>query len=66
MQVTVNGQAFEATPGMTIAQLLRAAEIPENYLAVEINADVIPRELHATQEIAPGDLIEVVTLVGGG
>ena len=66
MQVTVNGQSFDAQPGMTIAQLLRLAEVPENYLAVEVNADVVPRDLHATQTIAEGDVIEVVTLVGGG
>ncbi|WP_164101234.1 sulfur carrier protein ThiS [Candidatus Laterigemmans baculatus] len=66
MQVTVNGKPHQVDRGTTVIDLLRTAGVPENYLAVEINDDVVPRERHATQTIADGDRIEVVTLVGGG
>lgn len=66
MHVTVNGKSHEVAEGTTITQLLRTAGVPENYLAVEINDDVVPREEHAVRTIRPGDRIEVVTLVGGG
>ena len=66
MHVTVNGTSHEVEEGTTIAQLLRTAGVPENYLAVEINDDVVPREEHAVRTICPGDRVEVVTLVGGG
>lgn len=66
MQVTVNGKSHQVDDGTTVIDLLRAAGVPENYLAVEINDDVVPREQHATRTIQDGDRIEVVTLVGGG
>ena len=66
MQVTVNGQPYTVPAGTTIVELLRTAEVPENYLAVEVNSMVVPREEHATHPICEGDVIEVVTLVGGG
>ena len=66
MRVTVNGKSHQVDDGTTVIDLLRTAGVPENYLAVEINDDVVPREQHATRTIHDGDRIEVVTLVGGG
>jgi sulfur carrier protein len=64
--VTINGNTVELDQPMTIHQLLETAHVPPNYLAVEINADVVPRENHAVQMVNDGDCVEVVTLVGGG
>jgi len=66
IQVTVNGKPVSLEAPMTIEQLLVTAQVPPNYLAVEINADVVPRELHAEKLVNDGDEVEVVTLVGGG
>jgi sulfur carrier protein ThiS len=48
-----NGQPLQVPVGTTIEQLLALA-------------DIVPRELHASQQVASGDVIEAVTLVGGG
>lgn len=64
--VTINGAVVELAEPMTISHLLETCHVPPNYLAVEVNADVVPRELHEMQMIKDGDSIEVVTLVGGG
>jgi sulfur carrier protein len=64
--VTINGNTVELDQPMTIHQLLETAYVPPNYLAVEINANVVPRENHAVQMVNDGDCVEVVTLVGGG
>jgi sulfur carrier protein len=64
--VTINGNRVELSQPVSIAQLLQSADVPPTYLAVEINAEVVPRELHATQLVGDGDAVEVVTLVGGG
>jgi len=64
--VTVNGKPVLLDAAMTIKQLLDRVEVPPNYLAVEVNADVVPRELHDTAIVNDGDDVEVVTLVGGG
>ncbi|QDV59410.1 sulfur carrier protein ThiS [Rosistilla oblonga] len=66
IEVTVNGQAQQIEGPMSVAALLEIVEIPGPYLAVELNEDVVPREQHGDQQVAAGDRIEVVTLVGGG
>ena len=44
IQITVNGERVEIESPMTVEQLLDTVDVPPNYLAVEVNADVVPRE----------------------
>lgn len=64
--ITVNGQAVEIESPMTVEQLLDTVDVPPNYLAVEVNADVVPREEYTSHMVEANDEVEVVTLVGGG
>jgi len=66
IEITINGRSTEIETAMTIEQLLDTVEVPANYLAVELNAEVVPREAYAQQWVRAGDDVEVVTLVGGG
>ena len=66
IEITVNGRSVEIEDSMTVEQLLDTVEVPANYLAVELNAEVVPREAYSNQWVRAGDDIEVVTLVGGG
>ncbi len=65
-QVHINGEPVQIDAPVPIATLLATANVPPNYLAVEVNETVIPRETHAEHLIDDGDRVEVVTLVGGG
>jgi sulfur carrier protein len=64
--ITVNGRPVEIEAPMTVEQLLDTVDVPPNYLAVEVNADVVPRQEYTEHIVGPGDDVEVVTLVGGG
>ena len=66
IQITINGKQVSLASSMTIERLLATVEVPPNYLAVEVNAEVVPREQHSQCLVADGDDVEVVTLVGGG
>jgi len=66
IQITINGKQVSLPSSMTIEHLLATVEVPPNYLAVEVNAEVVPREQHAHCLVVDGDDVEVVTLVGGG
>ena len=66
IEITVNGQSVEIESSMTVEQLLDTVDVPPNYLAVEVNAEVVPREEYTTVVVGPDDDVEVVTLVGGG
>ncbi|TWU18411.1 sulfur carrier protein ThiS [Allorhodopirellula heiligendammensis] len=64
--ITVNGDSTQIDRPMTIDELILHVDVPKNYLAVEVNEDVVPRDQHGQHLIADGDRVEFVTLVGGG
>jgi len=66
IRITVNGQPVEIASRMTVQQILDSVDVPPNYLAVEVNANVVVREDYATTMVDDGDEVELVTLVGGG
>lgn len=66
IHITVNGKAVEIESPLTVDQLLDTTHVPPNYLAVEVNAEVVPREDYTEVTVRDGDEVEVVTLVGGG
>ena len=66
IEITVNGRSVQIESPMTVEQFLDTIDVPPNYLAVEVNADVVPREEYTERIVDAGDDVEVVTLVGGG
>ena len=66
IQITVNGESVEIPKGISLAEVLESVDVPPNYLAVEVNAEVVLRENFSTLIICDQDQLEVVTLVGGG
>ncbi len=66
MHLTVNGEAPEVPNECSVADLIRLRSLEGKPCAVEVNRTVIPRGDHPTHYLKPGDLIEIVTLVGGG
>jgi len=65
MKLTVNGEAHDFGQPLTISALLEHLDLP-GPVAVERNAEVVPRALHSTTELAAEDVVEIVHFVGGG
>ena len=66
MQIVLNGESVETADGGTIETLLLQLGISRERVAVELNADIVPKSGYATQPLAAGDKIEIVHFVGGG
>jgi sulfur carrier protein len=66
MQIQLNGAAFELADAQTIAGLLEQLQLGERRVAVELNLDIVPRSLHASTQLQPGDVLEIVHAIGGG
>jgi thiazole synthase len=64
--ITLNGERRELPGGTTIAGLLRELSIRSDFVAVERNREIVPRRRHEEVALTDGDIVEVVTLVGGG
>lgn len=66
MLLTVNGESILVPEGCTVAGLLELQGLHERPCAVEVNREVVPRREHQAKNFATGDVVEIVTLVGGG
>jgi sulfur carrier protein len=66
VKITVNGTPRELPRPLSVAELLERLEIAPRGVAVEVNLQLVPRGRHAEHQIADGDQLEIVTLVGGG
>jgi thiamine biosynthesis protein ThiS len=66
VDIVVNGQTRTVAAKTTVARLLVELQLAGRPVAVEMNQTLVPRAEHAACVLAPGDRIEIVTLVGGG
>ena len=66
IRVTLNGAEREVPEGTTVLALLEGAGIDRRRIAVELNREVLPKARHDAHRLAPGDRVEIVTMVGGG
>ena len=66
MRATVNGEKVELPEGLTVAALLLHLGVRAERVAVERNGTVVKKACHAAERVAPDDVLEIVTFVGGG
>ncbi len=66
MKIVLNGETKSLPEPMALDGLLEALELAADRVAVELNRELVRRRDHATTRLADGDVVEIVTLVGGG
>jgi len=66
MRLTVNGQEREVPDGLTVEDLLKQFNLKREGIAVEVNRDIIRKADYAVRVLRDGDVVEIVTFVGGG
>lgn len=66
MTLTVNNKTMEIADRATVEALLRELGLERAPCAVEVNRELVPKARHANTALKDGDIVEIVTLVGGG
>ncbi len=66
ISLTVNGQVTQSADTQSVRDLVASLGLCQKPVAVEINQELIPRDQHAQILLQDGDVVEIVTLVGGG
>ena len=66
MRATVNGEQLLLPEGLTVLLLLQHLQVGKDRVAVERNGAVVKKARHAEELLADGDVLEIVTFVGGG
>lgn len=63
--VKINGMQIDVA-GKTLAQYLETTSYDPKRIAVERNGDIVPKSCYDRTVMEDGDVVEVVSFVGGG
>ena len=66
MTVKVNVQERTLDREMTVAEFVEQEQYTITRIAVEINGEIVPKATYSQVIVHNGDVIEVVSFVGGG
>ena len=66
MKITLNGEIKELETEVTLDRLLELFSLPSQRVAVELNQEVVRRQVWDSTLVRDDDRIEVVHFVGGG
>ena len=64
--VQVNGEPRRCPPGLSLDRVLEAFGYRPQLVVVEFNGEILARQHWAEQPVVESDVLEVVTIVGGG
>ena len=66
MTITLNGDPFDLSGPLTVAELLTSLDLDARRVAVEYNLVVLKRAAFEATLVNEGDSVEIVNFVGGG
>ena len=64
--VQVNGERRPCRAGLSLEQLLITLGYQPQLVVVEFNGEILPRHHWPEQLVVESDVVEIVTIVGGG
>ena len=65
MHITLNGEPRDVPEGMTLHGLLEELKLTPDKVAIELNRRLVRSEKY-DEPLREGDVVEIVTFVGGG
>lgn len=66
MQIILNGDPIEVPDDIAMGDLIERLELTGQRLAVEVNAELVPRSRFGEHRLTPIDRVEIIHAVGGG
>jgi sulfur carrier protein len=66
MQITLNGAMRDVPDSFTAGELITVLGLAGKRLAIEVNAEIVPRSTLDEHILNPGDAVEIVHAIGGG
>lgn len=66
LEVLLNGQPYAVAEGQTLLDFVRSLELEPARVAVELDGQILKRDLWAQTELKAGARLELVHFVGGG
>lgn len=66
MNITLNGKNYELAQQVSVAKLAEILLLAPTTFAIELNLAIVPRSRHSEVMLNEGDVVEIVTFIGGG
>ncbi|HKU20358.1 MAG TPA: sulfur carrier protein ThiS [Terriglobales bacterium] len=66
MRLQINGEEREFEEGLSLAALLERLGMKPDRVAVELNREIVSRQVWSQTRLQAGDRLEIVQFVGGG
>jgi thiamine biosynthesis protein ThiS len=66
MLVMINGKESDILPDSTIQDLIRAKNLPEKIIIVDLNGNIINPEDWSNTYLRPDDDLELIQIIAGG
>ena len=66
MKLQINGEEREVAEGLTLSALVEQLGMKPDRVAVELNREIVSRQLWPETRLQSGDRLEIVQFVGGG
>lgn len=66
ISIKVNGELKNFSSSLSLPQLLEALKMNPRLIAIEYNGEILHRQFWEKTQIQSGDVLEIVTIVGGG
>ena len=66
MRIKINGQEQELKDASTLEILAKQKQLIKNNIVMELNGDIIPLEQWSETALKKGDVLEIISFVGGG
>ena len=64
--IYINGEKKLVNTHCSLLDVLEMLNIKNNFVATEVNREVIPKSLYSSKKIIEGDNIEILQMIGGG
>ncbi len=65
MEVLINGELRDVV-STSLSDLISELGLSQKKLAIELNKEIVSRDLYSEQIISAGDTLEIVHFIGGG
>ena len=64
--VTVNGKSIGLSKNITVSEYLKQNQYRPERIAIELNGSILPKSAYNSTILKDGDVMEIVSFVGGG
>lgn len=64
--ITINGKTVNLPEDTHVSEYLEENQYQPNRIAIELNGKILPKSYYASIVLKDGDIMEIVSFVGGG